>query len=106
MEGEGEFIRHLDNDWGIAVFAIKSMLEELSMVQTLYFGGTFRTAPKPYHQFVTVHKLVHGFAIPLVFCLATGNNTGQYRQLIQCMKHAVRRLTECNLAPDKVATDF
>jgi len=50
VEGEGEFIRHLDNNWGIAVFATKSMLEEWSMVQTLYFDGTFCTAPKPYHQ--------------------------------------------------------
>jgi len=64
------FLRREDNDWGIAVIATKAMLEALAGVETMYFDGTFRTAPKPYSQFITVHGLVHGFVIPLAFCLS------------------------------------
>ena len=102
-----KFLRHVDNDWGIAVFATKTMLEALAGVETMYIDGTFRTAPKPYSQFITVHGLVNGFVIPLAFCLATGKTIGQYRQLLQCLKRAVMRFCPGrNLAPGKTVIDF
>jgi len=41
----------------------------------LYIDGTFKTAPHPYKQLVTVHGLYQGFVIPLTFCLLTGKTT-------------------------------
>lgn len=40
-----QFLSHLDNDWGIAVFTTTSMLKALQKADCLYVDGTFRTAP-------------------------------------------------------------
>ena len=100
------FLRHVDNDWGIAVFATKAMLNSLQSAECLYIDGTFRTTPRPYKQLITVHGLLHGFVLPLGFCLATGKTIGHYRQLMQCLKCAVMRLFRRNLQPRKAIIDF
>jgi hypothetical protein len=100
------FLSHLDNNWGIAVFATSRMLKCLHKAKTVYIDGTFRTAPRPYKQFVTIHGLYHGFVIPLVFCLLNGKTTGHYRQLFQHIKREIRRLTGHRFQPRQVVMDF
>ena len=48
---------HLDNDWGIAVFATNANIETLENCRHVYVDGTFRTVPNPYRQFLTVHVM-------------------------------------------------
>ena len=71
-----QFLKYQDNFWGIAVFTSSRTIRVLQRCQCLYVDGTFRTAPHPYQQLVTVHGLYHGFVIPLAFCLATGKPVG------------------------------
>ena len=100
------FLAHLDNNWGIALFTTNTLLRAMKDAETLYIDGTFRTAPGPYLQFVTVHGLCHGHVIPLAFCLMTGKTTGQYRQLLQRLKQEVRRVRHRALRPRRVVIDF
>ena len=100
------FLRRLDNDWGIAVFISKVSSRVLQQCQTIYIDGTFRTAPRPYMQFVTVHGRIRDRVIALAFCLSTGKTTGQYRQMLKSLKRTVRRDTGLELAPALVVTDF
>lgn len=72
----------------------------------LYVDGTFKTAPKPYNQLITVHGLYHGFVTPLCFCLLTGKTTAHYRQLFQCLKQLVQNKTRQILNPTTVVIDF
>ena len=44
------FLMHIDNGWGIAVFATDRSLRILSKCSTIFVDGTFRSAPKPYYQ--------------------------------------------------------
>ena len=44
------FLIHLDNNWGIAMFANKKCLRLLGECDTVFVDGTFKTAPKPYYQ--------------------------------------------------------
>jgi hypothetical protein len=101
-----KFLSLLDNYWGIALFATKRMLKSLQKARIIYIDGTFRTAPPPYTQIVTIHGLRHGFVIPLAFCLLTGKTTGQYRQLFQHLKRRIRRITAHNFQPDSIVMDF
>ena len=66
------FLLHRDNDWGILMFGTARTLSVVRRCQCLFIDGTFRTAPRPYEQLVTVHGLYNGFVIPVVFCLMTG----------------------------------
>jgi len=97
---------HIDNDWGIVVFTTNLMISALQRCDTLFIDGTFRTAPAPYMQFVTIHGLFHGHVIPLVFTLLTNKTVGVYRQLFNHVKLHTRRVTGRALRPGKIVLDF
>jgi hypothetical protein len=65
----------------------------LGSCSTIFIDGTFRTAPHPYEQLVTVHGMWMGSVIPLCFCLSTGKTVGQYRQILTSIRTAIRRYT-------------
>jgi hypothetical protein len=101
-----KFLRYKDNALGIALFVSKKMIKAFVDCQCLYVDGTFKTAPKPYQQLVTVHGLYNGFVVPLCFCLLTGKTTAHYRQLFQCLKQLVQNKTQQILIPVTVVIDF
>lgn len=82
------------------------MIKAFIECNCLYVDGTFKTAPKPYHQLVTVHGLFHGFVIPLCFCLLTGKTTAHYQQLFQSLKQLVESKTRQILNPFTIVIDF
>ncbi len=100
------FLSHLDNDWGVAIFTTKRFLKALYNSDCVFIDGTFRTAPHPYAQFVTIHGLYNGFVVPVVFCLLTGKTIGHYRQVLQHVKSAIRRLVHRVWKPQRVVVDF
>lgn len=100
------FLLKLNNDWGLALFSSGRMLTVLQQARCIYIDGTFRTAPLPYMQILTVHGLYHRWVIPLAFCLLTGKTVGLYRQVLKALKRAVLRLTGQQLAPEQVVMDF
>ena len=69
------FLSLLDNNWGILILTTKRFLKVLQQCDCIFIDGTFRTAPRPYEQFVTIHGLYNGFVVPLVFCLVTNKTT-------------------------------
>ena len=103
-----KFLSRLDNYWGVAVFCTDHMLKILQLSDCLYVDDTFRTAPHPYVQFLTIHGLYLGHVIPLTFCLLTDKTSGQYRQVWQHLKHEVRRVmhNQHQLRPRRIVLDF
>ena len=115
VEGEWEqtwsghqFKCHQDNDWGILIFATDSNFKILRRCETIYIDGTFKTCPKPYMymQFVSIHGIHHGHVLPLVSCLQTGKQVGQYWPLLQVVKRKVRALSGRRFRPRKVISDL
>jgi len=100
------FLLHQDNDWGILLFATPENLEGLSRCTDVYMDGTFRTCPRPYSQFFTVHGKYRNRVILFVSCLVTGKNIGQYRQILQTLKLKIRQLTGHRWRPVRVICDF
>lgn len=82
------------------------MLSALQKAKRLFIDGTFRTAPKPYTQFITVHGEIGGFVVPVAFVLSTGKLAFQYRKIFQVLKREVTILTNNDLQPDQIITDF
>jgi hypothetical protein len=101
-----QFLTYQDNGCGIAVFMTTKMIKVLPDCQTLYVDGTFKSAPYPYTQLVTIHGFFHGFVIQLCFSLLTGKSTAHYQQLFQHLKRAVLRKTGQSLSPQSIVVDF
>ncbi len=57
-----KFLSLKNNAWGIALFMTKKMCQKLAECTCLYIDGTFKTAPHPYTQMVTVHGLYNGLS--------------------------------------------
>ena len=101
-----DFLSHQDNDWGILVFGTSRNFARLERCQDVYIDGTFKTAPHPYTQFMTVHGKYMGRVVPLVMTLVTGKTVGQYRQILRHIKQEVLRITGQRWTPQRVITDF
>jgi hypothetical protein len=101
--------RHLsliDNHWGVMIFMTTANTRLLSTCDTIFIDGTFRTAPHPYYQLVTIHALHRGVVIPTCFCLLSGKSIGHYRQLLSHISIRVRRVTRRRWNPQNVICDF
>jgi hypothetical protein len=91
---------------GIFLFVTPENLEGLSRCTDVYMDGTFRTCPRRYSQFFTVHGKYRNRVILFVSCLVTGKNIGQYRQILQTLKLKIRQLTGHRWRPVRVICDF
>ncbi len=100
------YLLHADNAWGILMFATSENLTVLQQCSDIHIDGTFRSVPKPYYQFVTIHGNFHGRVIPLVGVLMNGKTIGQYRQVFQTLKTNVRQTTGHRLKPKRIVCDF
>jgi hypothetical protein len=100
------FLQHLDNNWGIALFASKRCLRLLGDCDTVFVDGTFKTAPHPYYQLVTIHCLYNDTVLPVCFCLSTGKSTGHYRQIFRHLVNKVNALRSRQWAPTTLVCDF
>ncbi len=97
---------HIDNNWGIAIFATRKQMKLLRRASTLYVDGTFRSTPRPYKQIYTLHAEVRGHVVQVATCLMRNKDTGSYRQVIQALKTGVRIVTGHRLRPRTVIVDF
>jgi hypothetical protein len=97
---------HQDNDWGVVVFATERHLNDLQRCSTIYIDGTFKSCPRPFAQFVTIHGKLLGRVLPFVMALMTGKTIGQYRQLLAAVKEGVRRASGHRFRPRAVVCDF
>lgn len=104
--GRDQFLWHMDNAWGIAVFATEDNIRKLQRCGTVYMDATFKSCPRPYKQVFTVLGDVHGFIVPLVHVLMIQRTTGHYRQVFHCVKSTMRRVTHHHWRPQKVICDF
>jgi len=113
LEGEWEqawngepFLSHQDNAWGIIIFATRRNYIKLKQCDNIYIDGTFKTCPKPFKQFVTIHGNYMGRVLPFVMCLVTGKQVGQYRQIFQHLKQKVLQHSGEDWDPGRVISDF
>lgn len=101
-----KFLTLHDNNVGVLVFTTKKMIQTLGDCTCLYIDGTFKTAPHPYKQLMTIHGLYNDHVIPLTFCLLTGKSCLHYRTVLSHVKALVLRKTGRILDPARIVTDF
>ena len=101
-----QYLFHLDNDWGVAIFGTEDNLRFNGTCSEIYLDGTFKTAPHPYEQMFTIHGKYRDRVI--MFCVAflTGKLIGQYREVLAAIKRELRRLTGHRWRPRRAIMDF
>jgi len=96
----------LDNNWGIVVFMTNQNARALAQCENVFIDGTFRTAPYPFVQMVTIHGFYREIVIPMCFCLLSDKTIAQYRQVLSHVAAKVRANSRRPWRPTNVICDF
>ena len=93
-----------DSDDGterMIIFATRKNLQLLASAKQWYADGTFKTVPPLFQQLYTIHGVVHGVVLPLVYALMASRTEDRYTRLFAELKSL-----EPTLSPDTILTDF
>ena len=101
-----EFVSCKDDDWETIIFATTADLQKLAKCKTIYLDGTFKSCPKPYSQFVTIHGMYYGRVLPFVMALTSEKSIDHYRGIVAHVKQRILNITRKNFNPNKVICDF
>ena len=96
----------VERQWGIVVFFTRRHARCLSQCDTIFVDGTFRTAPAPFYQMLTIHGLFQGTVIPFCFALMSGKTTGEYRKVFSHVLQRIRRCCGVVWQPTTAICDF
>lgn len=93
-----------DNNGGLdrfIIFSTSKNLEVLSNASTIYADGTFKTVPPLFSQLYTIHGIVSGGILPLVYVLMAKKTQESYNRVLLQLKSM-----EPSLSPSAIMTDF
>jgi len=76
----------------MVIFTIDDNLRYLSAVTTIYLDGTFKSCPSLYAQLYTVHALVDGRVVPLVYALVANKLHTTYYKFFEILRRAISNL--------------
>ena len=94
------------NRIGVAIFVSDENMRALSACSDIYVDGTFRTAPHPHTQIITIHGKYQGWVLPLVMAFSTGKQEAQYRCILRSVGLGMQHICNRNWQPQRVITDF
>jgi len=103
---EDRFLLYKNNDWGVLIYSTNENLRNLRQCTEIYCDGTFRTCPKPYTQYFTIHGRYRNRVLCFVNCLMTDRHVGDYRHVLQILKAKIRQITGHRWRPIRVVCDF
>lgn len=89
----------------IVIFSCNSNLSCLTSCSTLYMDGTFDYAPKHLLQMFSLHGIVNGHYIPLVFCLLPNKSKESYLNSFKIIKEKCMDLG-LTFLPNQIVVDF
>ena len=87
------------------MLATESNVEFLAEADEFFLDGTFKIAPRLFHQVFTVHAFKHGKQFLLAYCLLLNKTKETY---VKCLKILSEGMEDLSLQPNvqQVATDF
>ena len=93
------YLLHQDNQNGILVFATDDDVQLLDNADYVYLDGTFKSAPRPYLQFVTIHGRVNDFTLKLGCALLANKEARSYAIVLRVIANRVQALVGHAWAP-------
>jgi MULE transposase domain len=93
------------DDADMVVFATDADFRTLAEATTIYLDGTFKSCPSLYAQLYTVHALVHGQVVPLVYSLLGSKLRSTYYDFFAVLRRYISNLGLV-FDPAFIVTDF
>lgn len=90
-----------EDDQRLLIFATRKNLSELQEFPHWAIDGTFKTCPLLFEQIFTIHAIIDGKAMPMVYALLTNRKEDTYVKLFECIKKFPP-----NLAPESILSDY
>lgn len=90
----------------IIVFTCETNIRILDKIDVVYMDGTFSYCTKYYLQLFTIHGLINGHYIPLLYCLLPNKNTTTYVHLFSLLKSRIFEIYKIVFYPSKISVDF
>lgn len=90
---------------GVVVFSCTRNLIALCDSDALYVDGTFKCSPKFFTQLFTVHGMLNGYYVPLVFALVHSKESSAYAHVFNVIVRECRKFNKV-CAPKIVYADF
>ena len=100
------YILHQDNVNGVIVFATDADLVLLDQAECVYVDGTFRSAPRPYIQFFTIHGRVNAYVLKLVCGLLIDKQAPSYELVFRTIDARIQLMLGHQWNPPQIVTDF
>jgi hypothetical protein len=94
-----------DLEKNIVMFSCKTNPQFLSSIDVLYVDRTFKSAPKFFHQLLTIRGLSNGHYVPLAFFLLANKHQTSYEDVFRHMISEAATLG-VNVFPTIVYADF
>ena len=97
---------HQNNNIGVLVFATHADIIHLANSTMVYADGTFRTAPRPYEQFFTIHGEVNGHVLKLACRPILNKNTQSYEEVFRAIRNLIPIVTGQSWVVREIITDY
>lgn len=103
LRGESFLLPNSTKD--LQIFTTNDNLKFLEKCKTIYVDGTFHVCPKLYSQLYSLHGLLNGWVIPLVFALLSDKTRESYAKLFGRIRDAMAGL-RLVFNPTNIMSDF
>ncbi len=87
-------------------FATDEHLRRLPEADIVFVDGTFQTCPRLFYRFFTIHAILNGRHIPLVYCLLPNKRQETYKRVFHLLEEKVRVDLQLELLPTTVMSDY
>ena len=94
-----------DDENRFLMFATEGNLRQLGRSKTWYADGTFKVCPSLFYQLFTMHAMIGGMVVPLVYVLLQNKSEVAYTQVLNVVKERCLEL-QIELSPDNILIDF
>ncbi len=106
VKGENFLLAEEGADDKIIIFATDDHLRKLAGADMIFIDGTFQTCPRLFYQIFSIHAILHGKHVPLVYCLLPNKRQETYERVFQLLEEKVRDDLQLELLPSTVLSDY
>ncbi len=106
VKGENFLLVEDGADDKIIISATNEHLRRLAEADIAFVHGTFQTCPRLFYQIFTIHAILNGRHVPLVYYLLPNMRQETYERVFQLLEDKVRAGLQLELLSTTVLSDY
>ena len=101
-----QYVLYQNNNTGVLVFLTNTDIPQLVRASMTYVDGTFKTAPRPYGPFFTIHGERNDHGLKFASGLLLNKDAATYVEVFQAISNRVLQITNQPWALREMITDY